>query len=109
MRTCFMFFVNHGFQISLQRPPFDFGVLAFVVLACKTIQKTLDINGVFQVKNCGRLLFSNDSYQSGFTTLPRTEQGSDWVCLKRSLDLTDGFWSGNHVSILYLEIPHANC
>jgi hypothetical protein len=29
--------------------------------------------------------------------------------IKRSFDLTDGFWSGNHVAIFYLEIRHVNC
>ncbi len=48
-------------------------------------RKTLDINGVFQVKNCGRLLFSDEPCQSRLTTLPQSEQGSNRVYLKRSL------------------------
>ena len=43
-----------------------------------------------------------------FAALPRTEQSSDRVNLKRCFYLTDGFWSGNHGTIFYLEYLHVN-
>ena len=35
--------------------------------------KTADINGIFQIKNCGRLLFGDAPCQGGLTTLARSE------------------------------------
>jgi hypothetical protein len=54
-------------------------------------------------------LFSDEQGQGSLAALPRAEQGGNRVYLKRGFDLADGFWSGNHVAILTLEIRHINC
>jgi len=43
---------------------------------------------VFQVKNCRRLLFSDEPCQGGLASLSRSEHARDRVYLKRSFDLT---------------------
>jgi hypothetical protein len=66
-------------------------------------RKALDINGIFQVKICGRLLGGDQACKSRLAALPGSKQGSDRVYLKRIFNLMDGLRPWYHASIIDIE------